>query len=107
MAEVTTDLRLLLTHVYFQLERAVRHLCKPSIKAKEFSKQYWGSQVGTYYDGFHGKNGVSEARWKELVEACLGHSEDHENDTHDADLSILDNDRAHVFNFCSPVKSCT
>ena len=30
---------------------------------------------------------------------------DSEDDTHDADLSILDNDRAHVFNFRSPVKS--
>lgn len=72
---------------------------------KEFSKQFWGSQVGIYYNGFRGKNGVPETGWKELVEACLRHSEDSKDGTHDADLSILDNERAHVFNFCSPVKS--
>ncbi|KAF8805118.1 hypothetical protein BYT27DRAFT_7258235 [Phlegmacium glaucopus] len=88
------------------LERAVKHLSKPSTKVKEFSKEFWGSQVDTYYDGFKGKKGVPETRWKELVAACLGHSEDSDDNTLDADLSILDNDRACVFNFCSPVKSC-
>jgi hypothetical protein len=73
---------------------------------KEFSKEFWGSQVDTYHDGFQGKKGVPETRWKELVAACLGFSEDSDDDdTLDADLSILDNNRACVFNFCSPVKS--
>ena len=61
--------------------------------------------MDTYCDGFQGKNGITETCWKELVEACLGHSEDSNDDTLDADLSILDNDRARIFNFCSPVKS--
>jgi len=62
--------------------------------------------VQTYYKGFHGKNGVSNSRWEELVAACEGHSGDHESDgAHEADLSILDNDRPFVFDFCSPAKS--
>lgn len=68
----------------------------------EFSKECWGSKVRTYYDGFHGRNGVPDARWQELVAAC-GSGED-ESDI-EADLSILDNERAFVFNFCSPAKS--
>ena len=59
--------------------------------------------VQTYYEGFHGKNGVPDGRWEELVGVCGGHSGDHE--MREADLSILDNDRAFVFDFCSPAKS--
>lgn len=81
---------------------------KPSIELKEFSKEFWGSKVKTYYDGFHGKNGVPDTRWEELMDVCTssrGHSGDSEDDTLEADLSILDNDRAFIFDFCSPEKS--
>jgi len=48
---------------------------------------------------------VPEDRWKELVDVChRGKSED-QSDLLEADLSILDNDRAFVFDFCSPAKS--
>lgn len=73
----------------------------------EFSKECWGSKVRTYYDGFHGRNGVPDARWQELVMTCgvcQVRSREDESDI-DTDLSILDNDRAFVFNFCSPAKS--
>ncbi|KIM39261.1 hypothetical protein M413DRAFT_29440 [Hebeloma cylindrosporum] len=87
------------------LERAVKHFSKPLDKVKDFSKEFWGSKVRTYYDGFHGKNGIADSRWRELVEACSGHAENSEDDeTCDADLSILDNNRAFVFDFCSPEK---
>ena len=58
----------------------------------------------TYYDGFHGRNGVPDARWQELLEIYGVCSENNESDI-EGDLSILDNDRAFVFNFCSPAKS--
>ena len=75
---------------------------------KEFSKEFWGSKVETYYSGFQGKNGVPDDRWKELLDACgvnSSDSEDSEDDNHQADLSFLDNNRAFVFDFCSPGKS--
>jgi len=85
------------------LERAVRYLSKLSVKAKEFSKKFWGLVVQTYCKGFQG---IQDRRWEELVDVCGGHSRDHEVETtREADLSILDNDRAFVFNFCSPTKS--
>ena len=83
-----------------------RHLSKLNEKPKEFSNGSWGSQVNTYSDRFHGKNGMPEDCWKELVDVCQGKSED-EGDLLEADLSILDNDRAFVFDFCSPAKSRT
>ena len=65
--------------------------------------------IRTYYEGFDGKNGVQDSRWEELVEICMSqYSGDHEdNSMREADLSILDNDRAFVFDFCSPAKSHT
>ena len=71
---------------------------------KEFSKECWGSQVATYHDGFHGKNGISKTCWEELVEACLGQSEDSEDDldTHNANLSMLDHDCAHEISCMMP-----
>jgi hypothetical protein len=73
---------------------------------KEFSKEFWGSMVQTYYEGFHGKNGVPDSRWEELIDVCGGQSGDdgEGNNMREADLSILDNDRAFVFDFCSPAK---
>jgi len=104
-AQTMMDPRAVAHRLVLQLECAVRHLSKPSAKVNEFSKEFWGSQVDTYHGGFQGKNGVMETRWKELVEACLGHLEDSDDETLDANLSILHNDCAHIFNFCSPVKS--
>lgn len=49
---------------------------------------------------------MPDTRWKELVDICEGHSGDSKSEL-EADLSILDNDRAFVFNFCSPAKSST
>ena len=46
-------------------------------------------------------------RWEEFVEVCGGPSEDRDEDTLEADLSILDHDRPFIFNFCSPAKSRT
>jgi hypothetical protein len=39
----------------------------PANKVKEFSNSYLGSQVASYYASIHL---VTEARWKELLEAC-------------------------------------
>ena len=71
----------------------------PSTKVKEFSKEFWGSQVDTYYDVFSRKECCNRNSLEELVEACLGHSEDSDDDALDANLSILDNVCAHIFNF--------
>ena len=71
------------------------------MKVKEFSK------VETYYSGFQGRNGVTDDRWKELLNVCSGLNkhEDSDEDSHQADLSLLDNNRAFVFDFCSLEKS--
>jgi len=74
------------------------------IKAREFSKEFWGSKVNTYYARFQGKNGVPDAHWKELLDAC-GDLSNSNDDRLEADLSILDNNHGFVFDFCSLVKS--
>jgi len=70
------------------------------VEAKEFSREFWGEKTLVYYNGLHG---VPEDCWKDLIKTCRGVG-DIEDDDRDADLSILDNARAFVFNFCSPAK---
>jgi hypothetical protein len=77
---------------------------------KEFSKEHYGEKVKTYYEGFHGNNGVPDDRWQEFVAVCGRPAEDrldsdHDEDTLEADLSILDHNRPFIFNFRSPAKS--
>lgn len=74
------------------------------IPLNEFSKEHFGSTVKTYYDGFHGRNGIPDDRWKELLDVC-GCSDSDEEAELEADLSILDHDRPFIFDFCSPAKS--
>lgn len=85
---------------FLQLERAVRFHLQPSVSAPEFSKEYYGGKVKTYYDSFHG---VPDARWQELLTIC-GVSEEGREDNLEADLSILDHQRPFIFNFSSPAK---
>ena len=75
---------------------------------KEFSKVSWGSKVETYCTSLHG---IDDTCWIELLEACGVHSDDSElksdseDDNNIADLSLLDNNQALVFNFQSPTKT--
>ena len=67
---------------------------------KEFSKEFWGLKVETYYSGFHGRNGVPDSCWKELLDVCRDYSgaehDDSDEDNHQADLLLLDNNCAFV-----------
>lgn len=86
----------------------MKYLSKPSIKARDFSKEFWGSKIDIYYSGLEGNNGIPDSRWEELLDVCDVHPilTDSEDDGRlEADLSILDNNRGLVFNFCSPAKS--
>ena len=77
---------------------------------KEFSKVSWGSKVETYCTSPHW-HGIDDTRWIVLLEACGVHSDDSElnsdseDDNNIADLSLLDNNQALVFNFQSPTKT--
>lgn len=68
----------------------------------------WGSKVEAYCANLHA---IEDTRWDELLEACRIHSGDSEaqsgseGDENAADLSLLDNNRAFVFNFRSPTKT--
>jgi hypothetical protein len=78
---------------------------KPSGKVQEFSKEFWGEKVDIYYSGLQG---VLDNHWSDLLVACGTHSsvnEDSDDETHDADLSLLDHNHALIFDFCSPTKS--
>ena len=68
----------------------------------------WGSKVEVYCANL---DGIDDSRWVDLLDACRiynGDSEGQESDSEDnrnaANLSLLDNNRATVFNFCSPMK---
>ena len=92
----------------FQLEHVVISLLKPQTQIKEFSKALWGSKVEVYCMNLHN---INDTHWVELLEACRIHSGDSEgesdsvDDKNVADLSLLDNNRTFVFNFCSPTKA--
>ena len=68
----------------------------------------WGSKVEVYCMNLHS---IDDTCWVELLEACRIHSgdseaqSDSEDDKNAADLSLLDNNRAFVFNFRSPMKA--
>ena len=76
---------------------------------KEFSKEYWAAKVETYHTGL---TGITDVRWEELLDACeasqvttreaTSYDKDLEDDNQQADLSMLDNNRASLFDFCSP-----
>jgi hypothetical protein len=105
--------RVRLTDLKFtcQLEHAVTFLLKSSnSKLKElpeFSKDFFSAKVEIYYAGLTGRNSVPDVRWEELLVACTGTNSDSEDSdgNKQADLSMLDNNRAFVFDFCSPAKS--
>ncbi|KAF8180602.1 hypothetical protein BJ912DRAFT_1044848 [Pholiota molesta] len=85
------------------LERAVRSFMQPLDEIKEFSNECWGSTVAGYCSSLRA---IEEARWKEIFAACClrGTEDDSEDETNQADLSLLDNNRAFLFDFASPVK---
>lgn len=87
-----------------QLERAVRSFSKPQSEIKEFSNEFWGSKVNVYHSSLRA---IDEKRWEEIFELCgAGDTLDPglENDALEADLSLLDNNRAFLFDFASPAK---
>ncbi|KAF8164330.1 hypothetical protein BJ912DRAFT_1068402 [Pholiota molesta] len=88
------------------LERAVQSLLKPLDGIKEFSNEYWGSKVNVYHSSLRT---IEEARWKEIFDECgLGVAgENAEDENNQADLSLLDNTRAFLFDFASPAKHRT
>ncbi|KAF8808903.1 hypothetical protein BYT27DRAFT_7022969, partial [Phlegmacium glaucopus] len=65
------------------------------------------SKVDAYCTNLHD---IEDARWGELLEACEIHKQrlgppGRCYDKNGADLLLLDNNRAFMFNFCSPVKA--
>ena len=79
---------------------------------KEFSKDYWAAKVETYHAGL---TGITDVCWEELLDACkasqvttkkatssASYDKDLKDDNQQADLSMLDNNCASLFNFCSP-----
>ncbi|KAF8156945.1 hypothetical protein B0H34DRAFT_770560 [Crassisporium funariophilum] len=85
------------------LERAVWLCLKPSKEIKEFLNEAWGSEVTVYRSSLRA---IDEACWKEISDTC-GAKEgalDDLDDENNADLSLLDNNRAFLFDFASPSK---
>ncbi|KAF8157499.1 hypothetical protein BJ912DRAFT_1070237 [Pholiota molesta] len=87
------------------LERAVRSLLKPSEDVREFSNEFWGSKVSIYHSSLLA---IGDDRWKEIFDECgLGVAKENADDSdknNQADLSLLDHNRAFLFDFASPAK---
>ena len=82
-----------------QLERAVRAFLQPDM-LKDFSNEFWGSKVVSYHSSLAN---IDENKWKEVLGAC-DTSLLSENEDHQADISLLDTNRAILFDFSSPLK---
>ena len=82
-----------------QLEHAVRAFLQPDM-LKDFSNEFWGSKVVSYHSSLAN---IDENKWKEVLGAC-DTSLLFENEDHQADISVLDTNRAILFDFSSPLK---
>ncbi|KAF5318667.1 hypothetical protein D9619_011058 [Psilocybe cf. subviscida] len=91
----------LLALVFAALERAVKSILKPNDTLKEFSNEFWGSKVKSYQTSLRA---ITDARWKELFEACGVRALDDADEDLDVNMSLLDNNRALMFDFASPVR---
>jgi len=70
---------------------------------QEFSNDYWGSKVTSYYSSLAA---VNDKQWREVFDACsTAGSMSGKNDNTQADLSLLDCNRAVLFDFSSPHKT--
>ncbi|KAF9053430.1 hypothetical protein BJ165DRAFT_1400729 [Panaeolus papilionaceus] len=85
------------------LERGVKSL-RPGHKVEEFSNGLWGAKVIAYYGGLAN---VDENQWNALLEAAkidVKEADEDSDEEYRANVSFMDNTRAVVFNFASPVK---